>query len=170
MRGHPGPGFALGRGDLDFGHHLGTSAAHINKGDSDVSFATGGRSELHAPRLHGLARERELTWINMACQLACADGAPISKEVRMRILAAAILAIGLLSAAGQARAQTYDPAFPVCMHRTVWGGAFEDCTYYTLAQCAASAFGNAGLCSVNPYYAGATASLPPNDRRHRRGY
>ena len=74
----------------------------------------------------------------------------------MRILAAAILAIGLLSAAGQARAQTYDPGYPVCMHRTVWGGAFEECTYYTLAQCAASASGNAGQCSINPYYAGAT--------------
>ena len=76
----------------------------------------------------------------------------------MRILAAAILAIGLLSAAGQARAQTYDPAYPVCMHRTVWGGAFEECTYYTLAQCAVSASGNAGMCGINPYYAGATAS------------
>ena len=72
-----------------------------------------------APRLCRLARERELTGINMACQLPCVDGAPISKEVRMRILAATILAIGLLSAAGQARAQTYDPGFPVCMHRAV---------------------------------------------------
>jgi hypothetical protein len=27
MRRHPGPGFALGRGDLDFGHHLGDLAA-----------------------------------------------------------------------------------------------------------------------------------------------
>ncbi len=54
----------------------------------------------------------------------------------MRILALAILAIGMVSAAGQARAQTYDPAFPVCMHVAVWGGPFEDCTYYTMAQCA----------------------------------
>jgi Protein of unknown function (DUF3551) len=66
----------------------------------------------------------------------------------MRILALAILAIGMVSAAGQARAQTYDPAFPICMHVTVWGGPYEDCTYYTMAQCAQSASG----------------------RRHRRGY
>jgi hypothetical protein len=88
----------------------------------------------------------------------------------MRILAVVTLAIGLLSAAGQARAQTFDPAFPVCMHKTVWGGAFEDCTYYTLAQCAASAYGNAGQCSLNPYYAGGAASPGRNDRRHYRGY
>jgi uncharacterized protein DUF3551 len=88
----------------------------------------------------------------------------------MRILAVVTLAIGLLSAAGQAGAQTYDPAFPVCMHRTVWGGAFEDCTYYTLAQCAASAYGNGGQCGVNPYYAGAKASPGRNDRRQPRVY
>ena len=28
VRRHPGPGFALGRGDLDLGHHLGDFAAH----------------------------------------------------------------------------------------------------------------------------------------------
>jgi hypothetical protein len=87
----------------------------------------------------------------------------------MRILALAILAIGTVSAAGQARAQTYDPAFPICMHVIpVGGGAYEDCTFSTLAQCAMSASGRAAQCNINPYYAGATASLRRNDRRHSR--
>jgi hypothetical protein len=88
----------------------------------------------------------------------------------MRILALAILAIGVVSAAAPARAQTYDPAFLVCMHATVWGGAFEDCSYYTMAQCAMSASGRAGQCGINPYYAGATAAPGRNDRRYRRVY
>ncbi|QWG15458.1 DUF3551 domain-containing protein [Bradyrhizobium sediminis] len=89
----------------------------------------------------------------------------------MRILALALLIIGTVSAAGQARAQTYDPAFPVCMHVVAWGGgAYEDCTYYTLAQCAMSAAGRGAQCNINPYYAGANAALRRNDRRHRRVY
>ena len=34
----------------------------------------------------------------------------------MRILALAILAIGAVSAAAPAQAQTYDPSYPVCLH------------------------------------------------------
>jgi hypothetical protein len=85
----------------------------------------------------------------------------------MRILALAILASGMISAGGHARAQTYDPAFPVCMHLTLWGGPIEDCTYFTLAQCAQSASGRAGICNMNPFYAGATASSGRSDRRRR---
>jgi hypothetical protein len=88
----------------------------------------------------------------------------------MRIPALALLVIGTVSAAGQARAQTYDPAFPVCMHITRWGGGYEDCSYYTLAQCAASASGRAAMCNLNPYYAGASAPRAPSDRRQRRVY
>jgi hypothetical protein len=89
----------------------------------------------------------------------------------MRILAWAILTIGMVSAAGQARAQTYNPAFPVCMHVVFWGGgAYEDCSYYTMAQCAMSASGRAAQCNLNPFYAGATASPGRNDRRYRRVY
>jgi hypothetical protein len=121
--------------------------------------------------LRRLARERELTEINAACLLPRADVVPNSKEVPMRILALAILAFGMVSAAGQAWAQTYDPAFQVCMHVVTWGGgAYEDCTFSTLAQCAMSASGRAAQCNINPYYAGATASLGRYDRRHRRVY
>lgn len=89
----------------------------------------------------------------------------------MRILALAILATGVVFASTQARAQTYDPAFPVCM-RVVqnFGGIHEDCTYYTMAQCAMSASGRAAQCILNPYYGGRAASAGRNDRRYRRDY
>jgi uncharacterized protein DUF3551 len=87
----------------------------------------------------------------------------------MRILALAILTAGMISATGEARAQIYDPAFPVCMHLALWGGDREDCTYYTLAQCAMSASGRPGTCNLNPFYAGAGAS-GRNQRRYGRRY
>jgi hypothetical protein len=92
------------------------------------------------------------------------------EEAPMRILALAIIATGMVSAGGQARAQTYDPAFPVCMHVITNESQYEDCTYYSLAQCAMSASGRAAQCNMNPFYGGATASLGRNDRRHRRVY
>lgn len=71
----------------------------------------------------------------------------------MRALALAVLTVGLALTAGQARAQTYDPAFPVCMYVVPWGGgAYFDCTFYTMAQCQASASGRAAQCDPNPYY------------------
>jgi Protein of unknown function (DUF3551) len=86
----------------------------------------------------------------------------------MRTLTFTILTMGIALAAGQAKAQTYDP---VCMHVIPWGGgAYYDCSYYTMAQCAASASGRAAQCDPNPYYAGAMASPRPNDRRYRRVY
>ena len=86
----------------------------------------------------------------------------------MRTLALAFLTMGIVLAAGTARAQTYDPAFPFCMQVVYPRGAnFQDCTYYTMAQCAASASGRGLQCSPNPYYAGPTASVRRNDRRYR---
>ena len=67
-----------------------------------------------------------------------------------------------------AGAQTYDPAFPVCMH--VFGpraGNYYDCSYYTMEQCRMTASGRAAMCDINPYYVGARAPLR-HDRRHRR--
>ncbi|WP_300255458.1 DUF3551 domain-containing protein [Bradyrhizobium sp.] len=56
--------------------------------------------------------------------------------------------------AGPARAQTYDPAYPVCMH--VFGeleGERMDCIFTSLEHCRASAFGRPAMCLVNPYFA-----------------
>jgi hypothetical protein len=91
------------------------------------------------------------------------------KEASMRIVALTILAAAMVSAAGSARAQTYDPGFPFCAHVIPWGGgSFEECQYYTMAQCQAAAYGRAATCSPNPFYVGANAASKRNDRRYRR--
>jgi hypothetical protein len=81
----------------------------------------------------------------------------------MRIPALAILAIATASVAPSARAQTYDPAYPVCLQ--IYQGFndyYFECGYTSLAQCNMSASGRAAQCIVNPYYAGAkTAPLRP---------
>lgn len=88
----------------------------------------------------------------------------------MRVLASAILAIVTLSANAPARSQTYDPDFPVCMHVIIMdGGIIEDCRYYTMDQCRASASGRPGQCDINPYYKRSRGSLEGRDWRHHRG-
>ena len=71
-----------------------------------------------------------------------------------RALALAALAVATVSLAGPARAQTYDPAYPVCLQ--VYQGGMADyyfeCAYTSLPQCQASASGRAAQCVVNPYY------------------
>jgi hypothetical protein len=122
-----------------------------------------------------LARERELTGINMGCLLPCPDAnAPpsIRKEVPMRIPALMIFAIGMAWAGSPARAQTYDPHYPVCMHVVGDGAAYYDCRFTTLAQCAASASGRSAECDANPFYAGAGGrnAFARSDRRYRPAY
>ena len=83
----------------------------------------------------------------------------------MRILALAMLATGAVSI-GPAAAQTYDPAYPVCLH--VYGRAtYYECRYTSLPQCNASASGRAAQCEINPYFA--SERLPPG-RHYRRVY
>ena len=85
----------------------------------------------------------------------------------MRILALAILAIGTVSI-GPAAAQTYDPAYPVCLHVYTRGANYYECRYTSLPQCNASASGRAAQCFINPYFA--SAAEPARYRRHRRVY
>jgi hypothetical protein len=81
------------------------------------------------------------------------------KEAPMRNLALPILALATVAVAGPAAAQTYDPAYPVCLH--VYGRiTYYECRYTSLAQCAGSASGRAAQCEVNPFFAG--------PRRHQR--
>jgi hypothetical protein len=87
----------------------------------------------------------------------------------MRILLS-IFAIGMLLATVGARAQRYDPRYPVCMHVFTGGGGFGgsdwyECTFTSLPQCAASASGLAATCVVNPYYA---RNVPSTRRRQHR--
>ncbi|MDO9060611.1 MAG: DUF3551 domain-containing protein [Bradyrhizobium sp.] len=82
----------------------------------------------------------------------------------MRNLALAILALATVSVAGPATAQTYDPAYPVCMH--VYGPiTYFECRFTSLAQCAGSAAGRAAQCEVNPFFAGAGPRRHPGPRR-----
>ncbi|WP_245310841.1 DUF3551 domain-containing protein [Bradyrhizobium valentinum] len=90
----------------------------------------------------------------------------MAKEALIRILALAILAIGMVSI-GPAAAQTYDPAYPVCLH--VYGRLnYYECRYTSLPQCNSSASGRAAQCVINPYFA--SAQEPAGYRRHRRVY
>jgi hypothetical protein len=79
----------------------------------------------------------------------------------MRILAWAILAMVLT--ATPTLAQTYDPAYPVCLHVYKFGG-YYDCSYTSLPQCNMSASGRGALCVVNPYYARPAPRLPEGFR------
>jgi hypothetical protein len=80
----------------------------------------------------------------------------------MRILVRTILAIGTVWFAASARAQTYDPNFPVCLQTYGINGGYIDCSYSTLAQCAATASGRAAQCLNNPYFGyGSRAPLRP---------
>jgi hypothetical protein len=86
----------------------------------------------------------------------------------MRTLALTILTMGIVLTAGHARAQRYDPAYPVCLYVVSFGATpYYRCSYTTMDQCRASA--NGQMCSLNPYYAGATAPVRGNNRRYHRG-
>jgi hypothetical protein len=89
----------------------------------------------------------------------------------MRILALAILTVATVSAAPSARAQTYDPRYPVCLKViATLGGEHYECDYTSLEQCAPAASGRPAQCVINPYYAGAAAAPRGRDWRYRRGY
>ena len=73
----------------------------------------------------------------------------------MRVQALAILMMAPVLMAAPARAQTYDPAYPVCLQ--VYQGFVDyyfECAYMNMAQCQASASGRNLSCLANPYYSG----------------
>lgn len=88
----------------------------------------------------------------------------------MRGIGFALLAASasaLVSAAAPARAQTYAPGYPVCLH--VYGPInYYECRYTSLPQCNATASGRAAQCVVNPYFASAGIDdpVPRHGRRH----
>ena len=84
----------------------------------------------------------------------------------MRVRACTILTIGMTLVAASARAQTYDPKYPVCLQvNKGWNDYYFECSYTSLAQCNMSASGRSAYCLVNPYYAGAKASPGRQKRR-----
>ena len=69
--------------------------------------------------------------------------------------ATALTIFGSVVLSAPARAQTYDPAYPVCLQ--IYQGFVDyyfECAYQTMGQCQASASGRSAACVVNPYYAG----------------
>jgi hypothetical protein len=95
--------------------------------------------------------------------------AHIPKEAPMRIPALAILPFATVLTGTPAQAQTYDPAYPVCLHVYQWGGSnYYDCRYTSLPQCNASASGRPAQCVINPYFANAQG--PADYRWPRRVY
>ena len=87
----------------------------------------------------------------------------------MRIPAFAALAIGAVSIAAPAQAQTYSPDYPVCLH--VYGRAsYFECRYTSIAQCNQSASGRSAQCEVNPYAANAALGNVPVRKRARVVY
>jgi uncharacterized protein DUF3551 len=70
--------------------------------------------------------------------------------------------IGVLGA--PARAQTYDPHYPVCLQTYGLDGTSIQCRYGSMAACQMSASGRAAQCIANPYYGQA------GSRRRYRAY
>ncbi len=70
----------------------------------------------------------------------------------MRIFSSALLATGVIFAVAPARAQTYDPTYPVCLQTYGIDGGYIECSFTSLAQCAATASGRSAQCLTNPYF------------------
>jgi Protein of unknown function (DUF3551) len=68
-------------------------------------------------------------------------------------------------AASPARAQAYDPAYPICLQVYGIQGGYIACGYTSMDQCRLAASGGAAQCIVNPYFAGGTGK----GRAPRRG-
>ena len=85
----------------------------------------------------------------------------------MRTLALAIFAVMTVWTLAPARAQTYDPNWPVCLHAFGREVEYFECTFTSLPQCNASASGRNAMCIINPYYAG-RAPAEQNVRPPRR--
>jgi Protein of unknown function (DUF3551) len=87
----------------------------------------------------------------------------------MRELVLPLLAIAAMMIAAPARAQTYDPNYPVCLQTFGIDGNAIECGYTSLTQCAQTASGRAAQCITNPYFAGTRAGAP-RYRRSSRAY
>lgn len=75
-----------------------------------------------------------------------------------------LVAIGTLLVSVPARAQTYDPSYPVCMQIYGQVGYF-DCRYTSLEQCKYLAVGRSATCVVNPYFPQKKPAAGPRPKR-----
>ncbi|MDO9297636.1 DUF3551 domain-containing protein [Bradyrhizobium sp.] len=80
----------------------------------------------------------------------------------MRVAAFAIVIIATIWTAAPARAQTYDPKYPVCLELYGEDGSVIECGFTSLAQCTqAASGGRSAMCFNNPYFANAAAPAVP---------
>jgi hypothetical protein len=90
-----------------------------------------------------------------------------------RLLTSSLLSLAIVSFTAlshPAKAQTYDPRYPVCMklYEGPFGGEWIDCSFTSLPQCQATASGRAAICVVNPFFVQGGPDLRPRPhRRHR---
>ena len=85
----------------------------------------------------------------------------LAKAMALTILAATV------AVPAPARAQTYDPNYPICLQ--VYDDLvhyYFECSFTSMAQCAASASGRRAQCVVNPYPA--KAKPGPRKKRSRK--
>jgi hypothetical protein len=82
----------------------------------------------------------------------------------MRVLALVILTIIAVHVSPPARAQTYDPSYPICLQVYGINGGYIACGYTSMDQCAASASGRSAQCLINPYFSKFRSR--GSDRRH----
>ena len=76
-----------------------------------------------------------------------------------------LIAVVVVMVASPARAQTYDPAYPICMQVYGVAGNYISCRYTSMDQCRPLASGRAAQCIVNPYFARVPARRRPSQIR-----
>ena len=78
----------------------------------------------------------------------------------------ALMVAGAVSAAMPAAARD----LPYCIRGCDFGGGAGDCSFSSLAQCQATAFGRDAYCATNPYFS-AKAEMPTDrSRPHGRRF
>lgn len=89
----------------------------------------------------------------------------------MRISALAILASFMVLTAASVHAQTFAGNGAVCLHRWYRGGSSSyDCSYSSMAHCAAFTLALPATCTLNPYAASGQMRRGAASRQPRGGY
>lgn len=91
----------------------------------------------------------------MRLQLAISQNRSSSRLIwacrAFRCFASAVAVLALASMPSAASAQTFDPAYPVCLQSYGPTGGIS-CRYASMAECKVAASGRSAQCMANPYY------------------